>query len=526
MSADPLVGWLRDPAVYPHRPAAVELIETHVSFVALAGEEVFKVKKAVRLPFVDATSLAARLHFCREELRLGRRLAAPLYRGLAVLRPTPTGPRFERLGEHTEPPEDTLALAVRMGRLPAERLLDRLLARGEVDNALLARLAECLASFHAAAERGPEVDLAADPVRLETFARDNLVALRAATWPAEFDPGEELFAFLEAGIGRFFAEHGDLLGARIAAGRAVDGHGDLHAGNVCVFEDELWIYDPVEFEPAFRRGDAALDLAFLTMDLGARGYRAAARWLAHNYAERAHDPDLARLLPFFEAYRALVRAKVGVLRAAQEPAEARAPHQLEALRYLHLAVSYGLPPALILMCGLPASGKSWLGTRAAAALGGAFHRSDVRRKQLAGRALSDRRREGYDQGLYSAEAKQRTYDALLEDARRDLTAGRSCVIDGSFLQRTWRDPFRALAAELGVPFVLLETRVEPEEARRRLEARALDPNEPSEADWNVYQMLAAKVEPASELQPAQHVIVNSGGPPEPALMSLLTALIT
>jgi aminoglycoside phosphotransferase family enzyme/predicted kinase len=519
---------LRDPRLYGDGPAPDDLRETHLSFLVFVGERVHKWKKSVDLGFCDFSTLERRRRACGEELRLNARLSPDMYLGLLELRRSAEGAwRVVPAAAERRAGEQVLEVGVEMLRLPAEGMLAARLERGELDNSLLDRVAERLVRFHRDAERGPQVDRAAAPDALAEVVLANYQATRGQCG----DLGEQPLALAEAALHRhleqaaqrFLSDRRALLEQRIAAGCAVDGHGDLHAENICLDGDRLWIYDCIEFEPAFRRADVACDLAFLCMDLDLRGYRAFAGYLAYRYAQLSGDGTLDQVLPFFKGHRALVRAKVEGLVAgdAERSDEVRANARERARAYFNLAASYTLPPALVLTCGLPATGKSWLGERVARALGGAIHKSDVRRKQLAGLAVEARRTTGYDQGLYTAENKQRTYDSLLEDARVDLSAGRSVVIDGSFLQRKWREPFANLARELGAPLVLLELRAEVEEVKRRIERRSRDPREPSEADFEVYLALQRQYEPPTELHPDQHLIQQSGGPPAAAIGRLL-----
>ena len=194
------------------------------------------------------------------------------------------------------------------------------------------------------------------------------------------------------------------------------------------------------------------------------------------------------------------------------------PHPLER-RLLEL------PPTLCLMSGLPATGKSWYARRIGLALGAKVTSSDQRRLDLYGPRTPNEPRGPYDAGRYSPQAKQRVYDTLLEDARRGLGAGRSMIIDGSFLQREWRDPFVALGSELGVGFLLITTNADEATVRRRLEARAHDPDEASEADWEVYQKLAAKIEPPTELSESQILEIGAHATLEESLTRLVERVI-
>ncbi|QDU69555.1 AAA family ATPase [Engelhardtia mirabilis] len=528
LGQNPLRTLLDDGRLYPDGQAPERFVETHISVLAFARDLVYKVKKPVDLGFVDFTTAQRRLHFCAEELRLNARISPEMYLGVARLTRGEDGaPRFGPPGPPPEEVGEALDFAVVMRCLPERGMLDAALDRGEIDNGLLERLANTLVDFHASAERGPQVDAHAEPAAVAGVVQANFDDTRDLVGDLLAEEGRlatpELHAHVEAAARDFLANHAELLEARIAAGRVVDGHGDLHAGNVCVVDEHLWIYDCVEFELAFRAGDVACDLAFLCMDLDLRGYRAFAAYLARRYADLAEDAELARLLPFYKGYRAMVRAKVEAIgaRDPDRPPAERAGSLARARRHFNLAASYTLPPALILTCGLPATGKSWMGERVAQALGGPIHKSDVRRKQLAGLAIGNRQREGYDQGLYTPQNKQLTYDSLLADARADLLAGRSVVIDGSFVQAKWRVPFRDLAAELDAPMVLLEMRADEETIKRRIEKRLKDPHEPSEADFNVYLALRDQWEEPDELEPEQHLVVDAGGSTEAAIGRLL-----
>ncbi len=341
MSAPPkdLVQGLSDPGAYPHRVLAVELGETHISWLFFAGERVYKVKKPVRFAFLDFSTPALRQRACEEEVRLNSRLAAEMYLGVVPLVRGPGG--HWRVGGSGE----ALEHAVCMKRLPATRMLNALLVRGVIDNDLIEHLAQVLAGFHATADRGPEI---ARYGALEAL-RANVLANLEELGPFAGGPAlsKALHGFLLWRARSFLEGHAELLERRVAEGRIRDGHGDLHAENICALEDgRLLIYDCIEFNPALRAGDVACDLAFLLMDLEQRGYPGFAAFLARRYGELAEDAELELLLPFYKAYRAAVRAKVALLGAPADPAAAA-----RAARYLHLAAGYALAPPVVLLRG-------------------------------------------------------------------------------------------------------------------------------------------------------------------------------
>lgn len=337
-TSEDLVRDLADPAAYPGRVERVETRATHVSWLFFAGDRVYKVKKPVRFPFVDFSTPELRKHFCEEEVRLNRRLVQGVHLGVVPIVRGADG-RHRIGGAGT-----TVEHAVLMRRLPAERMLDGLLEHGVLDNALLERLAGVLLAFHRAADAGPEVARHGSPEAVRRNVLGNLEELAAFAGAGAAALSPALHAFLLARARTFLDEHATLLARRVAEGRVRDGHGDLHAENVCALEDGTFaIYDCIEFNPALRAGDVACDLAFLLMDLEQRGYPGFAGYLAHRYAEGAADLEFHTLLPFYKGYRACVRAKVALLGGDSGVAR--------AARYLHLAAAYELAPPVILLAG-------------------------------------------------------------------------------------------------------------------------------------------------------------------------------
>ncbi|MCA8976631.1 MAG: phosphotransferase, partial [Planctomycetes bacterium] len=308
-----LLEELADARCYPGAAAAapkVEIVQTHLSVVCLVGDRVYKLKKARRLPFVDFTGLDRRRAACRDEVRLNRRLCPTVYLGTAALRRHAEGLRFAELGDDVGAAD--LDVAVVMQRLPAGRMLDVLLAEQRVTPAEIEALARLVATFHAGAERGPEVIAAGSPRRLAEYAAANFTELSRI-------PGHGLPAPLLAALARrsaaAFAALLPTLERRSAA-HIVDGHGDLHARNVCLTKPPV-VYDCIEFEPSFRCGDVATENAFLVMDLRYRAAARLARVYVDAYVAASGDREMVALLPVLAAYRAVVRAKVTALAAAE-----------------------------------------------------------------------------------------------------------------------------------------------------------------------------------------------------------------
>ncbi|MBX3462745.1 MAG: AAA family ATPase [Planctomycetes bacterium] len=470
MSAETLLRELVDPACFPHAPADVELVQTHLSVVCLAGDRVYKLKKARRLPFVDFSTLAARRTACRDEVRLNRRLCPDVYLGTAALRRHAGRLLFAALGD--DEGDGDLDVAVVMRRLPADLMLDRMVHERRATVAGIERLARHVAAFHGGADRGAAVLAAGDPDRLAGFAAANFAELRAVP---DLDLPSDLLAALEGATATAFAALLPTLRQRAATGRVVDGHGDLHTRNVCMVEPPA-VYDCIEFEPAFRCGDVATENAFLVMDLRYRAAPDLAAAYVRAYVAASGDVDQAAILPPLVAYRAMVRAKVAALAAAEPelPAADRDGARASARRHLLLAAAVAVEaqgPRWLLLCGPPASGKSSLAAELAAIAQWPHLATDVVRKRLAGVPPTSAARPEH----YTPAFSQRTYDALLAEAAAATAAGAPLVLlDGNFPTADHRQAALAAARRAGARLDLAALAIDAATATARAAARAHD----------------------------------------------------
>jgi aminoglycoside phosphotransferase family enzyme/predicted kinase len=487
-----ILAALADPAAYPPpQPAEVEVIETHISAVFLAGPRAYKVKKPLHLPFLDFSTLAAREHFCHEEVRLNAELAPGVYRGVVPVRRDGQTLRLAGRGELFE-------WAVEMERLPAQGMLDVLLDRGEIDNELLRQIAATLTRFHARAATGPGVDEHGTLEAVRALVEENFAETdRFVATGSLHALGRRVHDLVEAWALHFLHERSELFAQRMRSGRVRDGHGDLHAGNVCRRgpDGSLVIYDRLEFSPRFRCADVAADLAFLLMDLDHRGFRGFSDYLLREYAARSEDVGMLELVDFYKCYRAWVRGKVTALRAAQTRGSARETTRLAAMRYFNLAAGYTLPESIVLLCGLPGSGKTWVARQLAAAVDCTVLNSDATRKQQAAIGLDEHHPAPYGGGIYDAEHTEATYAALLAAAQPSLAKGRSVVLDAGYRTPAQRAPIVDLAHALRVPIVVVLR--DPPEAvvRERLTARAREGKDVSDAGIEVYERCKAEFVP-------------------------------
>ncbi len=491
-----LIAGLLDPRCYPHPAARVELVETHASWLLLAGEFAYKIKKPITLPFLDYGTLERREEFCRAELVLNRRLAPDLYLDVVPIGAAPGRPQIGAL--------PALEWAVRMRRFDENGRLDHLAVRGELQPAHLSQFALTLCAFHdAAAAAGPDTRFGA-PELVLAAARENFVELRQLLPLDAQAQVERLARWTEAEFARRRAD----FAARKAGARVREGHGDLHLGNLVLIDGRVTPFDCIEFNEDFRWNDTASEIAFVWIDLLDHQRAGLAAWLLNAWLEVGGDFQALAVLRFYAVYRAVVRAKIAALRARQEDA-AQGLAELESARaYLKLAWRIAEPsaPTLVITCGLSGSGKTTassarlLDPQDPAAGSIVRLRSDVERKRLFGLTPQDSSGSALDGGIYSADATTRTYARLLALARDLLAAGWPVIVDAAFLRREERNDFRALATELGVEFRILATTAPVAELRRRLMARRGDA---SEATVAVLERQLAWFEPLDEDEQAR-----------------------
>ncbi len=509
-----LIDAMRRPEFYPDSPTQVDFKQTHMSWVFLAGGEVYKVKKPVKYAFADAATLKSRYFLCRAEVRLNRRLALGTYLGVV--------PIVER-GNHLELGTDAEVhnpnvreYAVRMLRLPHDRMLDHLLRIGKVSAHAIDKIAHRLATFHRAASI-KESSRYGSAAAIRGMVLANLDESRAAI---EATVGDRGFDPIHDYLSGFISAHSELLDARARQGRVSEGHGDLRCEHVCMTE-EIDIFDCVEFDERLRYGDVASDLAFLAMDLDAFGAPHLGDELIRAYSKETDDGALATLASFYKCHRACIRGKVDYLKSLDpEVPPAEQDEAVERARAkFTLAARYAAcgRPALLVVCGLVASGKSTVAEKLRLRTGFEVLNSDRVRKQLAGIPDTLHRPSDYRAGIYSPGFDRLTYGTLIEQARRCLVAGRGAVLDATFKSPTYRSGAVALADQMHVPVLFVECRAGENETLRRLRDRADDRAEVSDATRDIYASHRRDYIPITELPAHRYLVVNTTEDLEPMI---------
>lgn len=493
-----LISALRDPvALGCAGGGLVDVVHTHASTVLLCGDRAWKIKKPVQLGFLDFTTLERRRADCEREIELNRRLAPEIYLGLsAVVR---RGPGLQMVDA---PPmgEEAVEWAVRMRRMPADGMLDRLVPRGGVTAQHVHDFARRLAEFHARAGAIPSDSGHGSVEGLAARVSANLACLAQASGALD---GPFIDALGQA-AGTLMERIAPVLEARRARGRVRDGHGDLHARNLCMIDGRITAYDCLEFDDSLRCADVAADVGFLAMDLARLGHRELAHEFVDEYSQASGDRGIMEPVRLFSFHYAIVRAMVESIRLRQDDTSAaERPAITRTIRdFAMLAAGYAVEPATVLMMGLPATGKSTLGRALARHLRAEVLESDRIRKDLHGIAPTDR---GPPE-MYGAAATSRTYAEL---AAKAAAVRGSAVLDASHHTRAARASSIAVAIGRGGPWLLLEVDAERATVDARMRRRARDPSSVSDATIHVHEELRARREGPDEVDPQHHLRVIS-----------------
>jgi aminoglycoside phosphotransferase family enzyme/predicted kinase len=481
-----LIRSLLMPAVYDHPVTEIQLIETHISWVILTGDFAYKIKKPVDLGFLDFSTLDKRAFCCNEELRLNSRLAAPIYREVVPLTGSAAEPVLRGDGAIIE-------YAIKMVQFPQQAQLDNMLANGELENYHMDAFARRVAAFHAEADVAGSDSNYGDPSHVYRPVAENFTQIRQHLLTSKYD---DRLAELESWSKTGFDSLRSLLEQRKHDGFIRECHGDMHLRNLVWFDDEPLAFDCLEFNADLRWIDTLSEIAFLVMDLQDRKQPVLAQRFLNSYLEHSGDYQGLRVFRFYLVYRALVRAKVDAIRAAQQGLSGNeqqaAEHGFRA--YLALAGSYMRHelPRLLITRGMSASGKSTLTQPLLERMGAVRIRSDIERKRMFGIDLDADSGAGIEQGIYSAEAGKKTYQRLALLAESVLAAGYNVIVDAAFLKFEQRQLFSSLADTLKIPFIILEFSASADTLRQRIKARHGDV---SDADLSVLEHQLATVKP-------------------------------
>lgn len=514
----PLVEQMLQPAFYPHPVVEpIALLQTHVSYVFLTGEFVYKLKKPVNFGFLDYSTPEKRRDCCDRELELNRRSAADLYLEVVAIAPNGSANDPESFALTVADDPAAVDYAVKMRQFPQENLLSAAFERGEVTEATVIDLARVVAAFHKNAPTDDYIASFGAPERVKLAFDENFAQTEGYIGGPQT---QEQFDATKAWTETFFEQHGDLLRDRAAGGYVRNCHGDLHLGNICHWQGRLMLFDCIEFNEPFRFVDVMYDVAFTMMDLEARGRADLANAFLNEYCERTEDWDGLRVLPLYLSRQTYVRAKVTsfLLNDPAIPQADRDRAATVAANYYRQAADYCRDRAghLWVMSGLSGSGKSTVAQHIARRHGGVRLRSDAVRKHLGGVPLDEKG----PQSLYSADMTAQTYGKLTDLGLTLAQAGYDVILDAKYDRVALRQPVLTGADQATLPVTIVHCDAPLEVLRDRLGQRQGDI---ADATADLLDAQAAAAEPFSAAEATRVFTVDTTQSLGPQLEALAAA---
>jgi len=489
-----LIKSLQNPALYPHSVDSFKLIETHISWVLLTGSYGYKIKKPLNLGFLDFSSLAKREHYCREELRLNSRLAPDIYLDVIAISGDEAQPELGGLGE-------TIEYVVKMRQFQPDNTFDHLLLDGLLNGDHVKQTAIIIADFHAQLPSAGANTLFGNPVSILVPVQENFSQIEQMGDLAQ----SNILEPLKLWSARQHAELSSTFTQRKQAGFIRECHGDLHLGNLVLIDDRVVPFDGIEFNLDLYWIDVISEVAFLVMDLQSKQRHDLAYQFLNIYLQKTGDYSGLKLLRFYLVYRAMVRAKVDVIRAHQDASEEEQQQALSRYHnYLQLAQSYtqAESPILIIMQGVSGSGKSWLAEKIINHYQIINLRSDVERKRAQIQAEKQ----------YSSENRNKIYQHLLGLAKDILLENYSVLVDATFLEQPQRALFLQLAEQCKVPFIIIHTETDQATLLERIQQRSVQTDNVSDATQSILESQLSSQQALSDDELKYSISVNTANP--------------
>jgi len=482
-----IVKALSKPSAYPHKVREVRLIQTHISWIFLTGKYVYKVKKPVNFGFLDFTTLKKRKFYCEEEVRVNKLLAPAVYLGVVPITLNRGELRVGGRGRVVE-------YAVKMLQLPQELIMSKMLESGRVNVKDIEKLAKIIAQFHKKAKTTPKINHYGLPKTIAFNWNENFA--QTEEYINETISREE-WEEVKKRVEDFMKNNSNLFKKRVRQGKVKECHGDLHSGNIFLLRDSPVVFDAIEFNPRFRCSDVVSDVAFLTMDLEFHGHKKLAKRFVEVYKYHSKDEELSRLLSFYKCYRAYVRGKVTGFRLRELGLTKSEKEKIRKIAhsYFQLALKYAReltqfsPPMLIVIMGLPGTGKSTVARALGKRLGMKVLSTDIIRKRLASIPVYEHSYSAFGEGIYRASMSERTYSTLLHKAEKILERNKSCILDGTFSKVKYRKKARELAKKKGAKFLPVLCTCSEEVVRRRLVERKRAGKDVSDATLEIYMKM-------------------------------------
>lgn len=499
MNQGMLFDQLRNPKFYGPHVTSVQLLQTHISYVALTGTYAYKVKKPVNFGFLDFSTLDKRKYYCEEELRLNRRLCPEVYLDVVPITQKDNTLMLDGEGAVVE-------YAVKMKEFPQESIMTQLLHNAQISEETIDHLCRVLVDFYNAQEPAEDVKKYGEVSSIKQNIEENFDQTKPMV---DITVPKEVFWYIKDAAAKFFERNKGFFRRRMHEGRIYECHGDLHSGNIAITGDTIHIFDCIEFNDRFRFCDVASDIGFLAMDLDYLNYPYLSSYLIQQYVEKSNDATIHSVLNFYKSYRAFVRGKVYGFQLNDPHIDPGKKNSLidAARKYFELAQYYAKlfsldlqkkTPLLFLVAGLSGTGKSTVARKISVDYHATQINTDVIRKEVAGIDQYEQHHDHLDTGLYDPKKIESTYEQVMQRASSLLKKGNNVVLDATFQKKVYRDMAHHIAAKHHARLLAVQCICPDEVVKKRLEDR-LKKKSVSDGRWEIYLAQKTTFEPfASE----------------------------
>lgn len=502
-----LIEFLSTPSSYPHSPVQIEHIQTHASDVFMAPPFVYKVKKPIDLGFLDFSTLEKRRYYCEKEIELNKMLCSSAYLGIEEIS-LKNG--MLRLGKGDE----TVEYAVKMNMLPEKYFLQNLLSENKVYETHFIRITNKLANFYKDQKSTKEIRERGLSKNIKTNIDENLALSKNFIGETVSPVAYTAIKFYND---CFFENKSDSFRMRMERDLIKDCHGDLRLEHINVAQEDICIFDCIEFNERFRYIDIASDIAFLAMDLDFNDYYSFSKFFVSEMSKVMKDDSIYEVLDFYKCYRAFVRGKVESIKALESevPANERKLAFKKAESYFKLALKYALfgsGSVIIVTFGLIGSGKSTFAELFSEELSCEIVSSDIVRKKISGIPSKERKYEEYGSGIYSKDITERTYQELFDRAQKITKNGRPVILDASFSKRKWRECLIDRANSLDTPLYFLQTRAPKDVIEQKLLRRERQRTSVSDGRLEIFDRFICEFEEPTELRRKNLITIDTTKP--------------